>query len=135
MMQKSLLFLAAFAMIVLSAALVPSTGFHHLSTAAVISHGGGNVTVDVDHPPSRLVVSVGATITLTRFGGANGGSVTITSYNSDGQVSLVLSDLPGGPIGTVQTFRAERHGDAQIVIRYAPQGGFAQSAQITVSVR
>jgi hypothetical protein len=135
MLQKSLFFLAAFAMIVLSAAIVPSTGFHHLSSAAVMSHGGGNVTIDVDHPPSRLTVSAGATITLERYGGASGGSVSITSYNSDGQVGQVLTDLPGGPIGTVHTFRADRHGDAQIVIRYAPQGGFAQSAQITVSVR
>jgi len=136
MLAKFMLCLVAFAFIALSAAIVPTTKFSGTNNANVLpAQLGGNVTVDVDHPPARLDVHVGTTITFVRYGGSPGGNVTINAYNSDGQVGQLFSDFPGGPIGTVHTLRVNRKGFGQIIVQYPAKGGFAQSMQISVTVR
>jgi hypothetical protein len=92
-----------------------------------------NVVVDVDHPPTTINVINGGSITLVKQGGGSTFGIQVTQFSTDGRGELLMK-MPGGPIGTVATFRPRRSGQGVIQVRLPLSPGGRSFYTITVFV-
>ncbi len=107
-------FLIAMTVSCLSYAIVNNP--NSVAVAVPPQSGMFNVTVDVDHPPVTVNLATGGTLTFVKQGGGSTQGIQITHFATDGRGELFIK-MPGGPIGTVATFRARRAGQGVIQVR------------------